>query len=132
MMRTSGTEIVSPTVPTTMDKPIYLPYWTILRQLQGDVHKCINNWAQQRVIHPSNCLYASQVVMVHKKTWEVHLCVDYRNLNSITIRDVFSLSHIDEALQAVHKVTSLLPLAWLRGIYNWPWQKKILRKLHLG
>ena len=28
--------------------------------------------------------------------------MDYRKLNSITIRDAFPLPHIDEALQAVH------------------------------
>ena len=30
------------------------------------------------------------------------ICVDYRKLNSITIRDAFPLPHIDEALQVVH------------------------------
>ena len=39
---------------------------------------------------------------MHKKC-EIHLCVDYRKLNSIAIRDAFLLPHIDEALQAVHQ-----------------------------
>ena len=37
-----------------------------------------------------------------KKTGEIRICVDYRKLNSITIRDAFPLPHIDEALQVVH------------------------------
>ena len=41
-------------IPTTMDKPVYLPHHTILVQLQG-------------IIHPSHSLYASQVVVVCKK-----------------------------------------------------------------
>ena len=45
---------------------------------------------------------SSQVVLVQKKTGEIHICVDYRKLNSITIRDAFPLPHIDETLQAVH------------------------------
>ena len=49
--------------------------------------------------HPS-CV--SQVVFVWKKTGEIHFCVHYRKLNSITIWDAFPLSHIDEALQVVH------------------------------
>ena len=40
---------------------------------------------------------------MHKKTEEVLLCVDYRKLNSITIRDVFPLQCIDDAIQAVHE-----------------------------
>ena len=37
-----------------------------------------------------------------KKSGEIHLCMDYQKLNSITVRDAFPLPRIDEALQAVH------------------------------
>ena len=90
------------TIPTSTDKPVYLPHGTIPRQLQGEVHECLNTWLHQRIIGPSNSPYASQVVLVQKKTGEIHICVDYRKLNSITIRDAFPLPCIDEALQAVH------------------------------
>ena len=40
---------------------------------------------------------------MHKKTGDVHLCVDYRMLNSLTIRDVFPLPCINKALLAVHQ-----------------------------
>ena len=98
-LRTSGTVIISSTQsPTAMDKPIYFPHRTIPRQLQGAVCKCIKNWLLQGVISPSSSPYASQVAIVYKKTAEVCLCVDYRKLNSITIRDIFPLPHIDETL----------------------------------
>ena len=42
------------------------------------------------------------MVIVQKKTGEIHLCMDYRKLNSIKVRDAFPLPRIDEALQAVH------------------------------
>ena len=37
-----------------------------------------------------------------QKRWEIHLCMDYQKLNLITVRDVFPLLRIDEALQTVH------------------------------
>ena len=43
----------------------------------------------------------SQVVIVHKKTGEIRLCVNFRALNAVTIRDSFPLPQIEEALQAV-------------------------------
>ena len=89
-------------IPTSTDKPVYLPHRTIPRQLQGVVHECLNNWLCQGIIQPSNSPYASQVVLVQKKTGEICICVDYRKLNSITIRDAFPLPCIDEALQVVH------------------------------
>ena len=44
--------------------------------------------------------YASQVVIVHKKTGDIHLCVDFHALNTVTIHDSFPLPRIKEALQA--------------------------------
>ena len=64
--------------------------------------KCLNTWLCQGIIQLSHSPYASEVVIVHKKTGEIHLCVDYRKLNSITIWDTFPLLYIDEALQLVH------------------------------
>ena len=46
-------------------------------------------------------LYASQVVIVHKKSGEIHLCIDYSSLNAITVHDSFPLPRIEEALQAI-------------------------------
>ena len=90
------------TIPTTMEKPVYLAHHTIPPQLQGEVHKCLDTWLQQGIIRPLQSPYAFQVVIVQKKTGEIHLCMDYRKLNSITVRDVFPLPRIDKALQAVH------------------------------
>ena len=89
------------TIPTTMDRPIYLPHRTIPVQLQAEVRKCLDTWLRQGIIRPSRSPYASQVVIVHKKTGEIRLCVDFRALNAVTICDSFPLPRIEEALQAV-------------------------------
>ena len=89
------------TIPMTMDKPIYLPHHTIPVQLQAEVRKCLDTWLKQGIIRPSRSPYASQVVIVCKKTGEIRLCVNFRALNAVTIRDSFPLPQIEEALQAV-------------------------------
>ena len=89
-------------ISTTTEKPVYLPHRTIPRQLQGEVRKCLDTWLRQGIIRPSKSLYASQVVILRKKTGEIQLCVNYQKLNSIMVRDAFSLPRIDVALQAVH------------------------------
>ena len=83
------------------NKLIYLPHHTILVQLQTEVCKCLDTWLKQGIIHPSHSPYTSQVVIVRKKSGEIHLCIDFRALNAITICDSFPLPHIEEALQAV-------------------------------
>ena len=89
------------TIPTTTDKPVYLPHRTIPVQLQAEVRKCLDTWLKQGIIRPSRSPYASQVVIVRKKSGEIRLCIDFRALNAITIRDSFPLPRIEEALQAV-------------------------------
>ena len=88
-------------IPTTTDKPVYLPHQQIPVQLQQEVRKCLESWLKQGIIRPSKSPYASQVVIVCKKSGEIRLCVDFRKLNAISIRDSFPLPRIEEALQAV-------------------------------
>ena len=87
---------------TTSHKPVYLPHRTIPKQLQGVVRKCLDMWLRQGIICPLKSPYASQGVIVRKKTGEIWLCVNYHKLNSLVVRDAFPLPQIDEALQTVN------------------------------
>ena len=69
------------TIPTTDNKPIYLPHRTIPPQLQGEVRKCLDKWLKQGIIQHSTSPYASQVVLVHKKSGDIRICVDFHHLN---------------------------------------------------
>ena len=90
------------TIPMPLDRPVYLLDHTIPPQLLGEVCKCLDTWLRQGIIRPSQSHYASQVVMVPKKSGEICLHMDYQKLNSIMVRDAFPLPRIEEALQAVH------------------------------
>ena len=103
-------DILKHSIPTTTDKPFYLPHQQIPVQLQSEVRKCLDNWLKQGIIRPSKSPYASQVVIVRKKTGEIRLCVDFRKLNAISIRDSFPLPHVEEALQAVQAAVRFLVL----------------------
>ena len=66
--------------------------------------KCTNVWIHglnKGLFAHLDSPYASQVVIVRKKTGEIRLCIDFRALNAVTVRDSFPLPHIEEALQAV-------------------------------
>ena len=51
-------------IPTTTDKPVYLPHRQIPVQLQQEVRKCLESWLKQGIIWSSKSPYASQVVIV--------------------------------------------------------------------
>ena len=94
-------DVLKHSIPTTTDKPVYLPHRQIPVQLQSKVRKCLDNWLKQGIIRLSKSPYASQVVIVRKKTSKICLCVNFRKLNAISIRDSFPLPRVEEALQAV-------------------------------
>ena len=94
-------DVLKHSIPTTTDKPVYLPHQQIPVQLQSEVRKCLNNWLKQGIIRPSKSPYTSQVVIVCKKTDEICLCVNFRRLNAISFCDSFPLPCMEEALQAV-------------------------------
>ena len=103
------------TILTTMDKLVYLPHRTILVQLQAEVCKCLDAWLRQGIIHPSRSPYASQVVIVQKKSGEIRLCIDFRALNAITVHDSFPLPRIEEELQAVKAAVCFTSLDLAQG-----------------
>ena len=88
-------------IPTTTERLVYLPHHQIPIQLQSEVRKCLDAWLKAGIIRPSKSPYTSQVVIVRKRTGEIRLCVDFRKLNAISIRDSFPLPRIEEALQAI-------------------------------
>ena len=48
-------DLIKHTIQTMMDKPVYLMHCTIPRQLQGEVHKCLDTWLCQGTLdHPKS------------------------------------------------------------------------------
>ena len=53
------------------------------------------------VIRPSNSLWCNAVVLVRKKDGSLRFCIDFRKLNSLTVKDSHPLPHICETLESL-------------------------------
>ena len=87
--------------PSPDDTPFKEQPRRIPSNMIEDVRKHLQEMADLGVIRRSNSPYASNIVLVKKKDGSLRFCIDLRRLNSVTIRDAYSLPRIDESLDAL-------------------------------
>lgn len=66
--------------------------------LRKEVNEILEEMKRQGVIEESHSPWVSPAVLVRKKDGTIRFCVDYRKLNSVTVKDCFPLPRIDDIL----------------------------------
>ena len=77
-----------------------------------EVNNIIEELLSAGIIQPSSSPYAFPIVLRTKKSGERRMCIDYRSLNKITVRDSYPIPLIDDCLERVEgkKYFSVLDL----------------------
>ena len=76
------------------------------------------------LIVPSHSLWLSLIVLVKKKNGQIRLCVDYRKLNKVTIKDAYPLPRIDDILDTIGDAKYFTTLDTVSGYYQIPVELK--------
>lgn len=99
-----GTEDINPpkeiemTINLTHDRPISFRPRRLSFADKEKLRQILDKLLSEQIIRPSDSPYAFPIVLTHKKNGESRLCVDYRDLNKITVRDNFPTPLIDDHL----------------------------------
>ena len=94
-----NSSLVRHTIDTGDAKPIKQRVRPLNEDLKAKLDKQIDSWLKKDIIEESNSPWSSRLVPVNKKnTTDIRWCVDYRQLNNITVKDTFPLPNIEESL----------------------------------
>lgn len=81
------------------DQPFYLRPYRYNPAQKSEIESQIKDMLAKGWIQPSTSPYSSPVLLVRKKTGDWRLCVDFRRLNSLTVKNKYPLPIIEELLE---------------------------------
>ena len=84
----------------------------------------VNKQLKAGVIEPSQSEWAAPVLFAPKKDGKLRFCIDYRRLNSMTIRDSYPLPRMDDCIDSLGSATIFTTL----DAYSGYWQLAIKKE----
>ena len=94
-------DLVQHEIKLTDDEPFKDPYRRIPPALFQEVKEHLTEMIETNVIRPSKSPYSSNVVIVRKKDGSIRFCVDFRKLNSRTIKDAYAIPRVEDSLHVL-------------------------------
>lgn len=82
------------------------------------LQEILDDLLKNNIIRESNSPYASPIVLVRKKNNELRLCIDYREINKITVKDNFPTPLIDDHLDKLRNKRYFSNLDLRNGFYH--------------
>ena len=95
------TDIIKHTIDTGGAAPIRQRARRLPFHHQAEVDRQVKDMLNRGIIEPSKSPWSAPIVLVTKKDGSKRFCVDYRRLNSVTVKDCYPIPRIDESLESL-------------------------------
>lgn len=120
MSELGKTDAASLSIRCTSDVPIvYRPY-RLAENEKSIVRNITQELLDNDIIRESNSPYASPILLIKKKNGEYRMCVDFRKLNAVTIKDKYPMPLIEEQIDKLGGNKYFTGLDLASGYYQVP------------
>ncbi len=82
--------------------PPYRRMYRLTTEEEAEVRRQITELLAKGFIEPSSSPYGAPVLFVQKKDGTLRMCIDYRALNKITVKDRYPLPNIQDLIDQLH------------------------------
>lgn len=109
-------------------EPVFYKPYRLSEYEKGVVRDILGELLEGGIIRESNSCYASPVILVKKPNGKHRLCVDFRKLNSVTIKDRYPLPHIEDQINKLKGSRYFCSLDMAQGYYQIPVEEGSIHK----
>jgi hypothetical protein len=106
------------TVETGDSNPVFSRGYRHTPKEREQVEDQIKDYLEKGWIQPSSSPYGAAVLFVQKKDGSLRMCVDYRGLNKVTVKDRFPLPRIDDLIDKLYGATMFTSLDLRSGYHQ--------------
>ncbi|MEL7522864.1 MAG: hypothetical protein AAGJ80_14825, partial [Cyanobacteria bacterium J06553_1] len=104
--------------------PSHAPIKIPPRRLQGkakeDVKSEVERLRNEGIIEPSDSPWSAPIVPIYKPDGTVRLCIDYRALNKVTLKDAYPIPNLEDTIYNLHNMQYFLLLISCGDIIKFP------------
>jgi hypothetical protein len=110
-------------VPHTIElepgaKPPCRPMYRLSQPEMAELKKQITELLAKGYIEPSTSNFGSPVLFVRKKDGSLRMCIDYRAVNKLTVKNKYPLPRIDDILDCINGSTVFSSIDLRSGYYQ--------------
>jgi hypothetical protein len=116
-IRDYGLNVPSHTIPLLDNvHPPFIPRRRYSPVQNEEIQTQIKDLLDKKLIQPSYSPYGAPVLFANKKDGTLHMYIDYRALNKLTVKNKYPIPRIDDLLDKLHGALGKFALVYLDDI----------------